>query len=109
MRTLEKSRKLQLVFASAVSHLGFNSSMSEKGQSRHFGRRPATSGLLLETEIARVGRHVSKVPKSGLCVDGDLGLTTRSEAALEPPHFSYAHRQAYICPSSRLVMALRAW
>jgi hypothetical protein len=25
--------------------------------------------------------------KSDLCVDGDLGLTTRSEAALEPPRF----------------------
>ena len=44
------------------------------------------------------------LPKSDLCVDGDLGLTTRSEAALEPPRFSYAHWQAYICPSSSLVM-----
>jgi hypothetical protein len=37
-------------------------------------------------------------------LDGDLGLTTRSEAAPKPPRFSYAHRQAYICPSSSLVM-----
>jgi hypothetical protein len=35
--------------------------MSEVGQSRHFGRRPTTSGLLLETDIVGAGRHVSKV------------------------------------------------
>jgi hypothetical protein len=40
--------------------------MSELGQSRHFRRRPTTSGLPLETDIVRAGRHVSKVP----CVDG---------------------------------------
>ena len=38
-------------------------SMSAKGQSRHFGRRPTTSGLPLETDIVRAGRHVSKVPQ----------------------------------------------
>lgn len=36
--------------------------MSQLGQSRHFGRRPTTSGLPLETDIAKDGRHVSKVP-----------------------------------------------
>jgi len=36
--------------------------MSQLGQSRHFGRRPTTSGLLLEADIVRAGRHVSKVP-----------------------------------------------
>jgi hypothetical protein len=36
--------------------------MSESGQSRHFGRRPTTSGLPLETYIVRAGHHVSKVP-----------------------------------------------
>jgi hypothetical protein len=36
------------------------------GQSRHFGRRPTTSVLLLETDIVRVGRHVSKVPIADL-------------------------------------------
>ena len=35
------------------------------GQSRHFGRRPTTSGLPLETDIVRAGRHVSKVPRTG--------------------------------------------
>jgi hypothetical protein len=35
---------------------------SASGQSRHFGRRPTISGLPLETDIVRVGRHVSKVP-----------------------------------------------
>jgi hypothetical protein len=32
------------------------------GQSRHFGRRPMTSGLPPEADIVRAGRHVSKVP-----------------------------------------------
>jgi hypothetical protein len=32
------------------------------GQSRHFGRRPTTSGPPLETDIVRADRHVSKVP-----------------------------------------------
>src|SRR5947207_12469415 len=36
--------------------------MSQMGQSRHFGRRPTTSGLPLETDIVGAGRHVSKVP-----------------------------------------------
>jgi hypothetical protein len=34
--------------------------------------------------------RIRALPKSAtadLCVDGDLGLTTRSEAALEPPRF----------------------
>jgi hypothetical protein len=39
--------------------------MSALGPSRHFGRRPTTSGLPLETDIVRTGRHVSKVPTSG--------------------------------------------
>jgi hypothetical protein len=38
--------------------------MSQLGQSRHFGRWPTTSGLPLETDIAKDGRHVSKVPKA---------------------------------------------
>jgi hypothetical protein len=49
--------------------------MSEMGHLRHFGRRPTTSGLPLETDIVRVDRHVSKVPKSRLTLCGDdLGL-----------------------------------
>jgi NTE family protein len=35
--------------------------MSLVGQSRHFGRRPTTSGPPLEADIVRAGRHVSKV------------------------------------------------
>ena len=31
-------------------------------QTRHFDRRPTTTGLSLETDIVRAGRHVSKVP-----------------------------------------------
>jgi hypothetical protein len=42
--------------------LGEESVMSPMGHSRHFGRRPTTSGLPLETDIVRAGRHVSKVP-----------------------------------------------
>jgi hypothetical protein len=48
--------------------------MSAAGQSRHFGRRPTTSGLPLETDIVRVGRHVSKVPMGGIAL---AFLTTR--------------------------------
>jgi hypothetical protein len=35
---------------------------SALGLSRHFGGRPITSGLPLETDIVKAGRHVSKVP-----------------------------------------------
>ena len=42
--------------------------MTGLGQSRHFGRRPTTSGLPLETDIVRAGRHVSNVPTR------DIGL-----------------------------------
>jgi hypothetical protein len=56
-------------------------------QKRRFDRRPITSGLPQSTDIARPARLVRLVPKPDLCTDGDLGLTTRSEAALEPPRF----------------------
>jgi hypothetical protein len=36
--------------------------MSQLGQSRHFGRLPATSGPPLGTDIAEPARHVSNVP-----------------------------------------------
>jgi hypothetical protein len=36
------------------------------GQSRHFSRRPITSGLPPETDIVRTGRHVSKVPEGDI-------------------------------------------
>src|SRR6266550_1041689 len=41
--------------------------MSELGPSRHFGRRPTTSGLPLEADIVTAGRHVSKVPEADKC------------------------------------------
>jgi hypothetical protein len=41
-----------------------NDFMSDLGQSRHFRRRPTTSGLPLETDILRAGRHVSKLPEA---------------------------------------------
>jgi len=44
------------------------------GQSRHFGRRPTASGLPLETDIVRAGRHVSK---------GSM-LSKKSQIALRP-------------------------
>jgi hypothetical protein len=37
-------------------------SMSEMGQSRHFGDVRVTSALPLKADIHRKGRHVSKVP-----------------------------------------------
>ncbi|WP_213290404.1 hypothetical protein, partial [Bradyrhizobium sp. sGM-13] len=49
----------------------YGTSMPQSGrrpqhQSRHFGRRPTTSGLPLETDMVRVGRHVSKVPDADM-------------------------------------------
>jgi hypothetical protein len=46
----------------------FRPPMTATGQLRHFGRRPTTSGLPLETDIVRAGRHVSKVPSPNLCL-----------------------------------------
>ena len=43
------------------------------GQSRHFGRRPTTSGLPPEADIVRARRHVSKLPTPD--------LTTRTYSA----------------------------
>jgi hypothetical protein len=43
------------------------------GQSRHFDRRPTTSGPPLETDIVRAGRHVSKVPIPDLHAPVDRG------------------------------------
>jgi hypothetical protein len=37
--------------APVFAALGPSGRMSEAGQSRHFGRRPTTSGLPLETDI----------------------------------------------------------
>src|SRR6266481_4556416 len=60
--------------------------------------------LLRIADSTQASRQVRKAPKSDLCVDGDLGLTTRSEAAWEPPRFisrmltgrrTSVHRQAW--------------
>ena len=47
--------------------------MTAVSQSRHFGRRPTTSGLPLETDIVRAGRHVSKVPRPNSCSAASFG------------------------------------
>ena len=58
--------------------------MSGPGQSRHFGRWPTTSGLPLETDIAKGGRHVSKVPKPELTFAIRVPLqSVRNEAAAQ--------------------------
>src|ERR1700704_5069569 len=46
--------------------------ISTKGHSRHFDGLPMTSGLPSEADIATAGRHVSKVPRSGLMHRGKL-------------------------------------
>ena len=46
-----------------MQHGSCDAAMSGLGQSRHFGRRPTTSGLPLKTDIVRAGRHVAKVPR----------------------------------------------
>jgi hypothetical protein len=52
--------------------------MSELGQSRQFNRGLGTSGLPPETDIARAGRHVSKVP------GGDIGLEFKVRSGVFP-------------------------
>jgi hypothetical protein len=49
--------------------------MSETGQSRHFGRRPTTSGLPMETDIIRAGRHVAKVQRSDIGTPSGRGFS----------------------------------
>ena len=49
--------------------------MSLLGQSRRFDPQPATSGLHSETDIARAGRHVSKVPPTDMPLLGAVRLT----------------------------------
>ena len=62
------------------------------GQSRHFGRRPTTSGLPLETDVVTNGRHVSRVPQPDLTAVvqsiGDQRSSTTFEVA------SLAHQPA---------------
>ena len=48
--------------------------MSETGQSRRFDYAPATSGLPPSTDILRIRRHVSKVPKADSCSAAILSL-----------------------------------
>ena len=55
--------------------------MTAPGQSRHFGYRPTTSGLPLETDIVRAGRHVSKVPLPDSCAAAKLHLYSITSSA----------------------------
>jgi hypothetical protein len=66
---------------SAVS-VCFDFDMSVPGQSRHFGLRPTTSGLPLETDIVRAGRHVSKVPKADVATFM-CGITIKDFASVD--------------------------
>jgi hypothetical protein len=52
----------ELVVEIPREHWG-RAATSGLGQSRHFGCRPTTSGLPLETDIVGAGRHVSNVPE----------------------------------------------
>jgi hypothetical protein len=45
--------------------------MTASGHLRRFGHRPTTSGLPLETDIVRAGRHVSKVPRTEVTILDD--------------------------------------
>src|SRR5258707_12119401 len=75
------------------SPLSVNWPMSELGQSRHFGRRPTTSGLPLEADIVTAGRHVSKVP------EGDMPDQTKSRAGRD---LRSPHRMPAIIPAAPL-------
>ncbi len=63
--------------------------MSVPGHSRHFGRRPTTSGFPLETDIVRAGRHVSALLRgsSSRTYMGSprlFGQTMKAEPQVEP-------------------------
>jgi hypothetical protein len=51
--------------------------LHSQGHSRHFGRRPTSSSLPLETDIVRAVRHVSKVPEAVI----NRSLATKGPAA----------------------------
>jgi hypothetical protein len=48
-----------------VLSVGFRSNVSV-GSIASFWSRPTTSGLPLETDVVRAGRHVSKVPRGDM-------------------------------------------
>ena len=56
--------------------------MSLVGQSRHFDRALATSGLPRLSDILRVGRHVSKVPLPDSCIAAKRAVVTLELAIL---------------------------
>ena len=61
--TVDKKTAFQIeTIGSASSAVSLSSGRRLWAQSRHCGRRPTTSGLPLQTDIVRAGRHVSKVP-----------------------------------------------
>ncbi len=74
-----------------------NPNLSTRLKPTFFSDHPLGSGLAI---AGRGGRAALSRRSSS------LGLTTRSEAAPKAAsfHLSYAHWQAYICPSSSLVM-----
>jgi len=45
--------------------------MAAKGQSRHFDRRPITSGLLPIADIVRLLRNQKDRPTKAVCSDGE--------------------------------------
>jgi hypothetical protein len=49
--------------------------ISQMGQSRHFDRGSATSGLPLGTDIVRPPRHVGEVPQPNSCNAANSTLT----------------------------------
>jgi hypothetical protein len=64
--TVDKKTAFQIeTIGSASSAVSLSSGRRLWAQSRHCGRRPTTSGLPLQTDIVRAGRHVSNVPRSG--------------------------------------------
>ena len=59
--------------------------MSQMGHSRHFGRRPATSSLPPEADIATAGRHIAKEPEAtseGLAWDCRWPYLERSHSTM---------------------------
>jgi hypothetical protein len=80
-------------------------------QSRHFGRRPTTSGLPLETDIPRAGPHVSNGPQADIGTSSIISLArSRNEKFTGAParRWRWRWRWRWPCISNRNAQPARA-
>jgi hypothetical protein len=100
-RMTQETRGLCDKSASAfVNSADTASSLSSKARRRVWSMAPPENCVARVGEITWLGWMVGStsgypgrvrygLPTADLCIDGDLSLTTRSEAALKPPRFIY--------------------